>query len=193
MNTTHEWVWLGDHLAVDFANTTRGIEPDVVDLIGSIAEVDEWIRHEPAQLPQVEITEDDVVKLRALRDATKRVLLSAIRDERFGAADIGLINSHIEDGRVFRLLDCRPKLSRLVTGEGFEAFAGVLAAAVVDLIARDDLAAIAICEAPGCGQIFHRSRVDQKWCSAGCGNRARVDRHRHRNPRAQRETKHQSP
>ena len=63
---------------------------------------------------------------------------------------------------------------------GVPALAGVLAAAVVDLLAREDLANLAECVAPGCGQLFHRSRPNQRWCSPGCGNRARVDRHRHR-------------
>ncbi|MCM1013163.1 Conserved protein containing a Zn-ribbon-like motif, possibly RNA-binding [Brevibacterium casei] len=186
MNRSEKWIWLGDHLAVDFANTTIGREFETVDLIATVEDAHEWIDLEPTELPKVEITDENLPHLRALRDAAGRTLRAAVREEEWDPADTALINSLVETGRVFRLLGSRPRGSRLTAGDGFAAFAGVLAASVVDLLGRDDLAAIAICEAPGCGQIFHRSRVNQKWCSPGCGNRARVDRHRHRNPHAQR-------
>ena len=36
------------------------------------------------------------------------------------------------------------------------------------------------CEAPGCGRWFVASRPRQRWCSPGCGNRARVARFQQR-------------
>lgn len=186
MTTNQRWTWLGDHLAVDFANTTIGREFERIDLISTVEAADEWINHEPAELPAVSLTESSLADLRVQRDATGRILRSTIRNEGWEPSDIELINTLVEEGQVFRILGFRPRESRFASGAGFPAFAGVLAASVVDLLAREDLAAISICEAPNCGQIFHRSRVNQKWCSPGCGNRARVDRHRHQNPQAQR-------
>lgn len=189
MNQLHKWSWLGDHLAVDFANTTIRREADPIDLIETVDAADEWIEREPADLPAVSMTDSSLVELRTQRDATNRLLRASIRGERLEQADIELINTLVVNGRAFRLLASRARESRISFGSGFSSFAGVLAESVVDLLARDDLAAIAICEAPSCGQIFHRSRVNQKWCSPGCGNRARVDRHRHQNPRAQRSSR----
>jgi predicted RNA-binding Zn ribbon-like protein len=49
----------------------------------------------------------------------------------------------------------------------------------VRLIADPD-SAIALCDAPSCGQFFRRTRTNQRWCGPACGNRARVARHAHR-------------
>lgn len=184
MKKNPEWIWLGDHLAVDFANTTIGGGRERIDLITSIEKFDSWRDHEPSKLPQISITKESLAGIRKQRDATARILRNAIQGEDSDAADVELINTAVERGQVARVLTGRPRESRLVAGNANAAFTGVLAAAVVDILAREDLAAIALREAPNCGQIFHRSRVNQKWCSPGCGNRARVDRHRHRNPQA---------
>ena len=45
------WVWLGDHLAVDFVNTTIGLDDDREELIGTVEEFLGWIDAEPAWLP----------------------------------------------------------------------------------------------------------------------------------------------
>jgi len=50
-----------------------------------------------------------------------------------------------------------------------------LAAQAVDLFARP--AALGACEAPGCVRYFVRDHPRRGWCSAACGNRARVARH----------------
>lgn len=180
MSTT--WTWLGDHLAVDFANTVRrGGDGTLCELIGTPAHFASWLAAEPAILPSVTLTETDLTALRALRDAAGRLQRAAIAGGRFEADDVDLINLTVREGGVHRLLGPSPRMSRHDgIGKGYDVLAGLLAAAVVDLLAREDLANIAECTAPGCGQIFHRARPNQLWCSPGCGNRARVDRHRHR-------------
>lgn len=177
------WIWLGDHLAVDFANTTIGLGAQREELIGSVADFREWIDAEPAWLPPLEGDRIDLERLLEQRDVTDRLLRSAALQRPLEPQDVELVNARVRAAGVSRLLT-GPGTSRLAADAGFPALLGVLAAATVDLLAREDLAAIAVCEAPGCGQIFHRSRRNQRWCSPGCGNRARVDRHRHRNPAA---------
>jgi predicted RNA-binding Zn ribbon-like protein len=41
-------------------------------------------------------------------------------------------------------------------------------------------AAIALCDAPGCGQLYLRGRPNQQWCNPHCGTRARSQRHAER-------------
>lgn len=182
MDDTVTWSWLGDHLAVDFANTTIGLERD--ELIGTLADFRSWIDAEPVRLPDVDDSEIDMELVRAQRDATGRLLRAAAMRNPLPASDVALINARVVEGRVARLMTGQAGESRLAAEGGFSSLLGVLAGATVDLLAREDLAAVAVCEAPGCGQMFHRSRRNQRWCSPGCGNRARVDRHRHRNPTA---------
>lgn len=49
MKTT--WAWLGDHLAVDFANTIKVVDNSTIELIGSVEEFQDWHEAEPADLP----------------------------------------------------------------------------------------------------------------------------------------------
>ncbi|WP_348789318.1 ABATE domain-containing protein [Leifsonia sp. NPDC080035] len=182
MTTRARWTWLGDHLAVDFANTTIGLDGRREELIGTVGEFREWIAAEPAWLPALDGDAIDLELVLEQRDATSRLLRCAALQQPLPPGDVELVNARVRTAGVTRLLTSAPGRSRLAAGSGFASLLGVLAAATVDLLAREDLAAIAVCEAPGCGQVFHRSRRNQRWCSPGCGNRARVDRHRHRNP-----------
>jgi predicted RNA-binding Zn ribbon-like protein len=164
------WGWLGDHLALDFANT--------------VADLERWLRAEPAPLPVVEsISPVELVEFRVARDAAVAVLHAAVTGRSLPPGPVGLINDRVRVTGVARLLGCAPGAAVHEPADpvaGVVAVVGVCAAAVVDLVAREDLANLAVCHAPGCGQFFHRSRPNQRWCSPGCGNRARVDRHRHR-------------
>lgn len=174
------WSWLGDHLAVDFANTVFVVDGEVVELLTDVDALQAWRDAEPVELPEARVDADDLTGLVALRDAAGRLLRAAARAESLPEPDVRRINEAVRVGGVKRLLTGDIGASRLDAGSGVPALAGVLAAAVVDLLAREDLANLAECVAPGCGQLFHRSRPNQRWCSPGCGNRARVDRHRHR-------------
>lgn len=174
------WVWLGDHLAVDFVNTVRVVDGQTVELISTQEEFASLYRAEPARLPRAEMTRESMVSLLILRNAALRLVRAAARREPLNADDVATINKTVRAGNTRRVLGTAVGSSTLEAADDFPSLAGVLASAIVDLLAREDLANIAVCYAPGCGQIFHRSRPNQAWCSAGCGNRARVDRHRHR-------------
>lgn len=52
----------------------------------------------------------------------------------------------------------------------------------VHLLGGPDRDAIRACQGPGCVQLFVKDGARRVWCSAACGNRARVARHydRHR-------------
>lgn len=177
-----DWTWLGDHLALDFANTIRADDRGVAELIGTPEEFRSWTMAEPATLPRAQVTPDQLALLWRLRDATVELLAAAVRDEPLPGVAVQVINDAVNTGAVRRLLSAsaRETLHEPEATDPLARLMGVLAAAVVDLLGRDDLANLARCPAPACGQFFHRSRPNQRWCSPGCGNRARVDRHRHR-------------
>jgi predicted RNA-binding Zn ribbon-like protein len=56
-----------------------------------------------------------------------------------------------------------------------------IAAAAIDLLTGPDAATVALCDAPGCGQLYLRGRPNQQWCNPHCGTRARSQRHAERN------------
>src|SRR3954468_4924424 len=52
-----------------------------------------------------------------------------------------------------------------------------LAGSVIELVTGDRRAGVRACGGPGCVMFFEQTRQRRVWCSAGCGNRARVARH----------------
>ncbi|MCT1734853.1 CGNR zinc finger domain-containing protein [Kocuria marina] len=186
MGTTDwsHWGWLGDHLALDFANTVRVEDGRRVDLLNAPADLHRWLSVEPAPLPMVEaVSPTELADFRVVRDAALAVLHAAAAENTLPPGPVGVINDRVRHTGITRLLGSAPGAAVHEAADpatGVVAVVGVCAAAVVDLVAREDLANLAVCHAPGCGQFFHRGRPNQRWCSPGCGNRARVDRHRHR-------------
>jgi predicted RNA-binding Zn ribbon-like protein len=60
-----------------------------------------------------------------------------------------------------------------------------IAEEAVDLFAGPLRADLRVCRGPGCVLYFLRDHPRREWCSAGCGNRARVARHYHRHRSAE--------
>lgn len=178
------WDWLGDHLALDFANTVRVENGQTLELLNTPVDLVRWLELEPAPLPEVHgVFLAELVEFRTVRDAACAVLHAAATNHPLPSEPVGLINTCVRFNGVVRLLGSTHGSASHQPAAGVggvKAVIGVCAAAVVDLVAREDLANLAVCHAPGCGQFFHRTRPNQRWCSPGCGNRARVDRHRHR-------------
>ncbi len=179
-----EWLWLGDHVAVDFANTI--VWPDEnrrEELLNTTTDLESWIAAEPAQLPSLgSLTPAEFSAIIDLRDHAVELLAAAVSGSNLPEESASAVNKAVRDSGTLRTLTSVSNNAAIesIAESPSLAFRGYLAAAVVDLIGREDLANLSRCAAPGCGQFFHRSRPNQRWCSPGCGNRARVDRHRHR-------------
>ena len=135
---------------------------------------------------------DGVAGLRRLRDALRRLAAELTDDPRPEAASA--IPDRDAALRVLNETCARATATpALVWAEGASPRAVAhtahplvvlalarLAAEAVNLLARPS--ALGACEAPGCVLYFVRDRPRRQWCSAACGNRARVARHyrRHR-------------
>jgi predicted RNA-binding Zn ribbon-like protein len=55
-----------------------------------------------------------------------------------------------------------------------------IARSAIEVVGGPDRGRVRVCRAPGCGTFFLAGRAGQVWCSAACGNRARVARHHDR-------------
>lgn len=129
--------------------------------------------------------ESDLDLARDLRDALRRLAADATHDDRQGAVSANVDTQAAVDVTNRFLADCTPVLrheadedySRGWREVGLSAFRRELAALALegaDLLAEQGLRA---CGEPGCVLYFHRSHSRREWCSAECGNRARVARH----------------
>jgi predicted RNA-binding Zn ribbon-like protein len=174
------WDWLGEPLAVDFANTVRRSGWHYRELLEGGADVASWSQRQGGRVPVLpaETAQARLVEMRAVRDDVFELLLAAAREDGPPPEPVERINDRARK---------RPVVAQL--GPGAERFTLVLGDPdpVDELLARVVTAAIeltgtpnsglALCDAPSCGQFFLRERTNQRWCGPACGTRARVARH----------------
>jgi predicted RNA-binding Zn ribbon-like protein len=175
------WDWLGEPLAVDFANTVRRSGWHYRELLEGGADVASWSRRQGGRVPVLTAgtARARLAEIRAVRDDVFALLSAAACGASPPNGPVGRINTRARE---------RPVVDQL-GGPGAARFTLVVGDAdpVDDLLARVVAAAIeltgtansglALCDAPSCGQFFLRERTNQRWCGPACGTRARVARH----------------
>jgi predicted RNA-binding Zn ribbon-like protein len=95
-------------------------------------------------------------------------------------ADVDAVNQLAAAAPAIRLLGARPGRYRtqpVTAADPATRLCAELAAAAIGLLTGPDAAALALCDAPGCGQLYLRGRPNQQWCDPHCGSRARAQRH----------------
>lgn len=166
------WEWLGEPLALDFANTVRRRGLDYEEHLNDDADLAGWARREGIAPPAGELHE-----IRALRDAVFALLRAATQDTQPPTESLQRVNA--------ALSTLTPQLHE--TGLVLSGPDHSLARIATSLLEQVRNPALALCDAPGCGQFYLRHRGDQRWCGPSCGTRARVARHsaRHARPKSE--------
>lgn len=175
------WDWLGEPLAIDFANTVLRRGSTYEELLVSAGDVVTWARHEDGRVPRLDRAPAArrLGEIRAVRDDVFALLHATAHGNRLPAAAAGRINARVRAHPVLRVLGAAPGTATTEVAGDPDAVAALLAIvahATVQLIA-DSGNAVTLCDAPSCGQFFTRTRRNQRWCGPACGNRARVARH----------------
>jgi predicted RNA-binding Zn ribbon-like protein len=174
------WSWLGDALAVDWANTVRRRGAGYIDLLTRPADLELWLEHESARVPVIDVDDAVLERFTTARDHGLEVLRWAATG-RVPAPEHGsFINGLVLAAPTARLLG--KTVGEAVTYPlrevpGVERLLGTLAQATIDLVTGAEREDLALCDAPGCGQLYFRGRRNQEWCNPACGTRARVERH----------------
>lgn len=199
MTTTHPPV-LGEPWAVELMNTVWADRQGVHDTLDEPEQAWAWLEDAARALggPVIGVSgrvapdPEALGRLRALRDALRRLAADVTADDRSAWASpipdadraLAVVDAAAAGAPTWASLarDARGRFVRVTRSGGSPALAVVamLAEQGVDLFAgSEDLRA---CRAPGCVLYFVRAHPRREWCSAGCGNRARVARHyrRHR-------------
>src|SRR4051794_11270643 len=170
------WSWLGEPLAIDFANTVRRHGLEYVEYLDEPGALVEWARREGLRLSARDVG-SRLDEVRELRDAVFALLLDATREGGVAAAPG-------TEARLNAALAAVPLVPQLRGGEvvltaprdapALDELLARVAASALDVL-RDP--GLALCDAPSCGQFFLRHRGGQRWCGPACGTRARVARH----------------
>ena len=104
-----QWSWLGDHLALDFANTVRRRGMRYVELITSAAELEVWLDHESGRVPvEAEVDDDLVTEFVGARDHALELLRAAATHRSLPATDVTAVNHLVLAAPAIRLLGTRP-------------------------------------------------------------------------------------
>jgi predicted RNA-binding Zn ribbon-like protein len=125
-------------------------------------------------------------RFRELRDALRRLAAEVVSDDRPAAAVPMDVTAAVEV--VNRACASAPTWSELVWSptpgrvsrsahDSQEAELASIAEDAVDLFTGPRRTDLRACHGPGCVLYFLRDHPRREWCSAGCGNRARVARH----------------
>jgi predicted RNA-binding Zn ribbon-like protein len=121
----------------------------------------------------------DAGRLQELRRHVLALLAAVVRRRGLPRAAVAAVN---------RTAAAAPGIAQLEAGElvvrynasPADAFLGDIATSAISLIGGPRRERLRRCGAPGCGRWFVASRPRQRWCSPGCGNRARVARFQQR-------------
>ncbi|RZL78103.1 MAG: hypothetical protein EOP32_22840 [Rhodococcus sp. (in: high G+C Gram-positive bacteria)] len=127
-------------------------------------------------------------ELRVLRDALRRLAAESTRDPRQGwtspvsrNAAVDAINQACATAPTWSELrwaeDSEPDRCLRSAEPPWGAAVSLLAERAVEMFTSDTRSQLRACLAPGCVLYFVRAHSRREWCSAGCGNRARVARH----------------
>ena len=172
------WEWLGEALAVDFANTTKRSGGEERELLRAPDDLATWAAEEAGRVPAIEPEAVRLGEVRTLRDDVKALLHAVVRGEPVPPAAVERINARVRAAPLaLQLREGEAVLAPAARVPPIDELFARVAQSAVELAARGG---VGFCDAPSCGQFFERRRASQLWCSDACGTRARVARHAHR-------------
>lgn len=130
-----------------------------------------------------------VERFRQLRDALRRIAAILTGDTRVAAASptgdlaaaLAVVNAACAHAPAWSRLDWsgegEPVRTTLVAGTAQDRALSQIAEEAARLLEGSGGTQLRACQAPRCVLYFVRSHPRREWCSADCGNRARVARH----------------
>ncbi len=172
------WDWLGEALAVDFANTTKRSGGTERELLLAPEDLVTWAAAEAGRVPEIDAGVVRLGEVRTLRDDVKALLHAVVADERPPVPAVERVNARVRAAPL--VLQLRDGETVLVAAAEVAPLDELLARVAQSAIELSAEGGVGFCDAPSCGQFFQRRRVSQLWCSDACGTRARVARHAHR-------------
>jgi predicted RNA-binding Zn ribbon-like protein len=184
---------------IALVNTIWADRLGVHDALGGTADVQLWIRAvgessklRPALRNTDAISVDAAQRLVDLRDAVRLLAAEHTHDPRsLGESPvpdqttaISMVNaaSALSSVRPELVLDGPTPTRRDVWDGGSfaDALTAVIARETMELMISPQWQQLRPCIAPGCAYYFVKEHFRREWCSAVCGNRARVARHAQR-------------
>jgi predicted RNA-binding Zn ribbon-like protein len=176
-------------LPVRLMNTVWADRHGVHDDLTSVDRLRHWFAR-TGLAGAAQLGPEDLAAFRRLRDATRRIAAHVTDDDRPAAladdldAALAALNADTATCAPALVLDVagRPVLRWHPGPREADRSRAELALAAAQLLGGAEAGLLRACHGPGCVLYFRKDHPRRGWCSAGCGNRARVARHyeRHR-------------
>jgi predicted RNA-binding Zn ribbon-like protein len=174
---------MSDSLAVRFANTRYARRGEPVDVLATVRGLRDWLTDNDLT---GRVSASDIAAFQELREAARRVLGAVSARTTPSSTDVAALNHAAASAPVWPELVVPRSgeadlivIQRSATDPVPLALAR-LAGSVIELVTGDRRDRVHACGGPGCVLFFEQTRERRVWCSAGCGNRARVARHAER-------------
>ncbi|SEE93478.1 CGNR zinc finger domain-containing protein [Ruania alba] len=197
---------LGQHLPVELMNTVWTNRQGIHDALASPDVAQRWIEaiRPRLDLPTADdaevLSQDALVRVRALRDGLRRIAAERTADPReqpvSAMADLETAVQVVNE--TARLAHVWPTLTvsadggitddREPAGAREDLLVATLATQGIELFSRKADLDLRACLAPGCVLYFIKDHPRRQWCSNACGNCARAARYyaRHGRPNPER-------
>jgi len=168
-------------LIVELLSTVRLEHGDLVDELADGAGFEAWLHH---HLPHVEYDANARRRVVSLRERVRDLLAAAVDGDPLPAEVIADLNRRAARSPVTLAArmsaDGSATVERVSSGSPAAQLDAEFARSALTLAAGPDRRLLRRCRAPDCILFFLQQDPRQHWCSPGCGNRARVARHRQR-------------
>ena len=128
-----------------------------------------------------DITDEAVRDFLTLRDAIRSLLHATAEREPLPATDTAIVNRASSQAPRWPVLAGTAasgySMVEMATADPLPSARAQIARDAIALLGGPLHADVRACHAPGCVQYFVKDHPRREWCSAACGNRARVARH----------------
>jgi predicted RNA-binding Zn ribbon-like protein len=178
MRIDRSFSWLGRFpLGVDLADTVRVVGSQEIELLIDERALATWVAAELSRFPTAEGALGHLAEVRTLRSAVRQLLLARTTGAPLPRKELDRINDASARCPNFPVVtDEGHRASVELNDDPFDIFCAAVSRSTMETL-DDHSAPLAICHAPSCGMFFVPANRRQRWCSPGCGNRARVARH----------------
>lgn len=177
---THVFEFIADRPVLDFVATVAERGTTDLDHLESAGDLALWVRESGLVQNRLTPSDDDLERVKAVREAIFRLIASVIEGTSPSTTDRRLVNRAAERPQPVSRLSQAGHVSR--TGD-LDAVLAVLAQDCIELFDGPDRELVSWCAGPRCTRPFiDRSRGHRRrWCDMkGCGDRAKAAAYRDR-------------